>query len=160
MTRPLVTSCGDPLRPDGTRTVLRPFHVADPSSEGTAGGRTARIVDRVMSLSPGDLDHELRETIDSLKTRHNDVDGVLDRRFADLKQLADAFIGQVAHDLRAGLFQRRRALAAPDALPLPVVSRFYDLGLSYTIWDKLWSAVTQPGAEASYDRWLTTARTR
>ena len=45
----LVNTCGDLIRPDGTRTVLRPFHVADPASEEEAKGRTAHIVDRVLS---------------------------------------------------------------------------------------------------------------
>lgn len=89
MTSALVKSAGESIRPDGERTVLRPFHVADPSDEGAPGGRTSQIVDRVMSLSPRDLQYELRATVDALKSRHDDVDGMLDRRFADLEQRFD-----------------------------------------------------------------------
>lgn len=81
----LVTSCGDLLCPDGTRTVLRPFHINDPDHEGEAGGRTARIIERVLSLDPEALDAELAGTVDALKSRHDDVDAVLDRRFEELK---------------------------------------------------------------------------
>ena len=96
----LVRSCGDLLCPDGTRTVLRAFHVSDPSSEGDADGRTARIIDRVKSLGATELDDELRSTVDTLKTRHDDVDAILERRFADLKA---SFDGRLQVSDRQGL---------------------------------------------------------
>lgn len=81
----LVKSCGDPQRPDATRTVLRPFWVAAASKQGDPDGRTARIIDRILSLDSDQLDDELRGAVDALKSRHDDVDAVLDRRFEELK---------------------------------------------------------------------------
>jgi hypothetical protein len=80
----LVKSCADHLCPDGTRTVLRPFHVTDPLQEGEAGGRTARIIDRVLTLTPDELDIELTDAVRGLTSRHGDVEATLDRRFGEL----------------------------------------------------------------------------
>ena len=97
----LVRSCGDLLCPNGTRTVLRPFHVTDPSREGEPDGRTARIIDRVMSLNPAELDDELGGMVEALKSRHDDADAMLDRRF---EELAASFDGRLrASDSQARL---------------------------------------------------------
>ena len=81
----LVKLCAPPIRPEGTRTVLRPFRVADPSQEGDKDGRTARIIDRILQLTDDELDGELSGALSALKARHDDVDAMLDRRFRDLE---------------------------------------------------------------------------
>jgi predicted GH43/DUF377 family glycosyl hydrolase len=85
MSKSLVTSCSIVLRADPTRTILRPFHVGDISTEGDPEGRTARIIDRIMTLDPNQVDNELHGMVDALKSRHSDVDAILDRRFDELK---------------------------------------------------------------------------
>ena len=84
-TGPLVTTCGDVLRPDSDRTVLRPFNVTDPAQEGDPDGRTARIVARILSLGPDALAAELGEAMESLCARHDHVAAVLGRRFDELQ---------------------------------------------------------------------------
>ena len=81
----LLKLCASPIRPDGTRTVLRPFRVADPSHEGDKDGRTTRIIDRILQLTHDELEEELSGALSALKTRHDDVDAMLDRRFRELE---------------------------------------------------------------------------
>ena len=122
----LVRSCGDPLCPDGTRTVLRPFQIGDPMHEGDPGGRVAGIVDRVLSLSPDALDEELRGTVEALKSRHDGVDAALDRRFAELKAHFDGRLRASEHQARLiGAFfceefsVESAALFNPSVVPHP-----------------------------------------
>lgn len=82
----LVKTCGDLIRPDGARTVLRAFHVADPSHEGDVEGRTFGIIERIMSLAPADLGEELRATIEALGSRHDNVEAMLALRFEHLQR--------------------------------------------------------------------------
>jgi predicted GH43/DUF377 family glycosyl hydrolase len=79
----LVRPCGVTARADGGRTVLRPFYVADPPSEGAEGGRTARIVKRILALAPDVLMSEL-DAIGALDARHDNLDAVIARRFDEL----------------------------------------------------------------------------
>ena len=80
----LIKSCGESLRADGTRTVLRPFHITDPAEEGLPGGRSAGVIHRIRSLTSREVDFELADTIDNLSTRHTDIESVLNNRFSDL----------------------------------------------------------------------------
>lgn len=97
----LVRSCGDLLRPNSMRTVLRPFQVTDPLREGDPEGRTARIIDRVMSLDPTALDGELRGLVKTLDSGHDDANAFLKRRF---DQLQASFKGRLwASDRQAQL---------------------------------------------------------
>ena len=82
----LVRSVGEKLKPDGARVVLRPFHVTDPLREGEAGGRTERIIERILSLDPDRLRIELDASRAALKPRHHDIDTLLDARFAELQE--------------------------------------------------------------------------
>jgi predicted GH43/DUF377 family glycosyl hydrolase len=77
----LVNRLPEMLRPEATRTVLRPFVIEDPTG---GNPRTRRVIDRVLALQDEALRHELRLTIDALKDRHRDVDRVLERRYEDL----------------------------------------------------------------------------
>ncbi|WP_174296622.1 glycoside hydrolase family 130 protein [Sphingomonas bacterium] len=70
------------LRPDPSRTVVRPFDLGYPGRFADAGpSRTQVIVDRITSLDEARLDAELRGVTRSLDERHRDVDATLRRRF-------------------------------------------------------------------------------
>lgn len=89
MPNALVRSCGDLLYPDGSRMVLRSFHISDPSANNGPESRTTQIIDRIRSLAPNAVADELREAIDALAARHDDVPATLDQRFADLQAHLD-----------------------------------------------------------------------
>ena len=73
------------LRPDPSRTVVRPFSPEDPQPFAVAGHpRAQRIVDRVLSLDQATLDEELARVTQSLDERHRNVDAMLLRRFEDV----------------------------------------------------------------------------
>jgi predicted GH43/DUF377 family glycosyl hydrolase len=80
------------LQPDSSRTVLRPFHITDPRREGAIGGRTEKIIDRILSLPLDILHKELRQTIDTLESRHDHIAAVLEHR---AKDIARKFQGRV-----------------------------------------------------------------
>ena len=62
--------------------MVRPFYGDDPSGFATPGhSRAQRIVDRVMKLTPTELDDELKNITRSLDERHGDVDDMLRDRF-------------------------------------------------------------------------------
>ncbi|MDY7523413.1 glycoside hydrolase family 130 protein [Sphingomonas sp. 10B4] len=73
------------LRPDPSRTVVRPFSLEYPKAFQVEGqSRTQAIVDRVMTLDAAGLAAELAITIDSLDERHRDVDAMLVRRYEEI----------------------------------------------------------------------------
>ncbi len=84
MTDPIVTKRGETLCPDPSRTVLRAFHLTDPAEEGDPKGRTARVIQRLLSLAPDETEVELAAVTDALNARHQDADRVLGHRFDDL----------------------------------------------------------------------------
>jgi len=86
------------LRPDPSRTVIRPFFAEDQAPFIVEGHtRAQRIVDRVLSLNEQELGDELERTMTSLSSRHHDVEQVLMRRFAELAQMMDTLDG-VSHN--------------------------------------------------------------
>ena len=74
------------LRPDPSRTVLRPFEPGD-VGEVPPGGRhrAQRITDRVLALPDGEIAQLYARTMDVLASRHRDVEAVLRRRFEDVR---------------------------------------------------------------------------
>jgi HAD superfamily hydrolase (TIGR01484 family) len=70
------------LRPDLTRTVLRPFIIEDPSTSDLA--RTRRIIGRILALDDAGLKDELKVLTAGLEQRHRDVDQVLRRRYEEI----------------------------------------------------------------------------
>ncbi|GHH22641.1 glycosidase [Sphingomonas glacialis] len=73
------------LRPDPSRTVVRPFSLEYPKAFQVEGqSRTQAIVDRVMTLDAAGLAAELAITTDSLDERHRDVDAMLVRRYEEI----------------------------------------------------------------------------
>ncbi len=88
MTTDIMTHSSVILRPDPTRTVIRPFDLEDPATFAVAGhSRAQRIVDRVLSLDDAQLAQMLDATMTSLIERHRDVESVLLRRLDDLQGL-------------------------------------------------------------------------
>ena len=73
------------LKPDPSRTVVRPFRPEYPQAYAAqSGGRQHVIVQRILSLDAAGVARELQETTESLDTRHRDVDPLLLRRFAEV----------------------------------------------------------------------------
>jgi predicted GH43/DUF377 family glycosyl hydrolase len=93
------------LRPDPSRTVVRPFQLDYPARFQTAGcTRSQVIVDRVMTLGDHELASELELITASLDERHRNVDALLRRRFDDVAPL---LTGKVPDD-----DERRRLIGA------------------------------------------------
>jgi predicted GH43/DUF377 family glycosyl hydrolase len=76
------------LRPDPSRTVVRPFQLDYPDRFRTEGcTRSQVIVERVMTLGEHELARELTLITASLDERHRDVDALLMRRFEQVAKL-------------------------------------------------------------------------
>ena len=75
------------LRPDASRTVLRPFDPGDVKAVAPGErNRAQRITDRVLSLEDGELDGLFDTAMQSLSSRHRNVEAVLQRRFEEVRQ--------------------------------------------------------------------------
>ncbi len=72
------------LRPDPSRTVIRPFAPDYPDGFESGQSRVQQIAERVMELGAEDLDIELTRVKASLDERHRDVDDLLRRRFCEV----------------------------------------------------------------------------
>ncbi|RXD05346.1 glycosidase [Sphingomonas sp. UV9] len=82
------------LRPDPSRTVIRPFNVEYPGPFKVEGHpRAERVIDRVLSLTHDELHAERKRVTESLDERHRDVDDLLLHRFGEVMA--------VVHDTRA-----------------------------------------------------------
>ena len=93
------------LRPDPSRTVVRPFQLEYPGRFNVADhSRAQAIVARVMTLPDDRLDCELKLIVESLDERHRDVDAMLLRRF---EQIRPRLNGEVPGD-----DERRRLIGA------------------------------------------------
>lgn len=80
------------LRPDPSRTVVRPFMPGDPSAFAVESmPRSKRIIDRVMALSSEEVAGERERITESLDERHRDVDPLLMRRFHEVLDLCGGF---------------------------------------------------------------------
>src|SRR5664280_1312997 len=73
------------LRPDPSRTVLRPFIIEDPSTSDCP--RTRRVIGRILALDDAGLRDELQLMAAGLEDRHRDVDRLLWRRYEELSSL-------------------------------------------------------------------------
>ncbi len=73
------------LKPDPSRTVVRPFELDYPDKFRVAGhSRAQAIVARILTLDDAMLAHELAQITASLDERHRDVDTMLLRRFDEI----------------------------------------------------------------------------
>lgn len=83
--RPIITELPLFLRADPLRTVVRPFLPSDPAAYADPDHpRGERIAQRVLALSPEQLDEELERVKLSLDTRHRGPVAMLERRFAEV----------------------------------------------------------------------------
>ncbi len=69
------------LRPDPSRTVVRPFELGYPAGFDTGPSRNQQIVDRILTLDAAELAHQFIGVSESLDEHHRDVDAMLMRRF-------------------------------------------------------------------------------
>ncbi|CAN5644933.1 glycoside hydrolase family 130 protein [soil metagenome] len=88
------------LRPDPSRTVVRPFELGYPPAFATGPSRNQQIVDRILTLDAAELAHQFIGVSESLDENHRDVDALLMRRF---EQVA----GGLAHVADISTEQRR-----------------------------------------------------
>jgi predicted GH43/DUF377 family glycosyl hydrolase len=76
------------LRPDPSRTVIRPFMPEDPPAFAVEGHpRAQRIAERVLGLDEAGLREEFAHIMPSLASRHRDVEALLLRRFGEVSGL-------------------------------------------------------------------------
>lgn len=73
------------LKPDPSRTVIRPFSFGYPSGFDRKPTRTQDLARRVIELDPATRDRMLELLQASMKERHREVDGVFLRRFDEVK---------------------------------------------------------------------------
>ena len=78
------------LRPDPSRTVVRPFEPGYPRGFDGGATRTQETVDFILSLDGAELTRQLEGVTASLDQNHRDVDASLRRRF---DEMADRFDG-------------------------------------------------------------------
>ena len=128
----IVKSCGDLLRPDGTRTVIRPFHVTDPLTEGNLRGRTDEIIKRILSLSSEDLQRELRLTVEQLSARDHDVEILFDQRFAELNKRFEGRLEVTGEQalLIGAFFSEEYSIEAAALFNPSVIPHFDQTGLA------------------------------
>lgn len=72
------------LRPDPSRTVVRPFEPGYPKGFGDGASWTQEVVDLILALDPEELARQLEGVTSSLDENHRDVDAALQRRFDDI----------------------------------------------------------------------------
>lgn len=72
------------LRPDPSRTVVRPFDLSYPRGFDGGTSRLQQIVDRILKLKGDELAHEFIGVTESLDENHRDVDAMLMRRFNEI----------------------------------------------------------------------------
>ncbi len=73
------------LRPDPSRTVIRPFDPGDPAGFAVEGhSRAQRIADRVLALDDETVRARLSLAVEALGDRHRDVEALMLRRFDEV----------------------------------------------------------------------------
>ena len=72
------------LRPDPSRTVVRPFEPNYPRDFDGGTSRTQETVDLIVALDEAELARQLKGVTLSLDENHRDVDAMLLRRFNDI----------------------------------------------------------------------------
>lgn len=87
-TSDIVTHLPVLLRPDPSRTVLRPFVLEDPPPYAIPGHpRAERVARRILSFDADRLNIALQAAIEQLSQRHRDIETLLMRRFEEIRPL-------------------------------------------------------------------------
>ncbi|MET0309921.1 MAG: glycoside hydrolase family 130 protein [Sphingomonas sp.] len=100
------TKLGIELKPDPSRTVLRPFSFDYPAAFAEGGPtRSEEVAGRVMALDPEMRERMLCLLRESMETRHRNIDGVFLRRFEEVKgDLGDVSIEETRDRLLIGAY--------------------------------------------------------
>ncbi|UVO51751.1 glycoside hydrolase family 130 protein [Sphingomonas sp. SUN019] len=120
------------LRPDPSRTVVRPFEPGYPAGFDQGETRTQEVVDMIVALDAPELQRQLDGITHSLDENHRDVDALLRRRFDevagritradrfedDQRRLIGAYFSQEYAYEAAALFNPS-AVLHPDQSGLP-----------------------------------------
>ena len=127
----LVRSCSDLLRPDGARTVFRPFHIVDPASSPAGMERLRRIVERVRGLPAEQTQTELGEALEALGPRHGDVTPLLDKRFGEIAACYEGGLDldEAQERLIGAVFSEEFSIEAAALFNPSVVPHFDQSGL-------------------------------
>ena len=112
-----ITHHAQMLKPDPSRTVIRPFVPGDPAAFAQSDHpRARRIADRVLALDHDQGVDELEKVTSSLNERHRDVDTMLLRRFdevASTLEMPDR-IGEERRRLLGAYFSEEYSFEAAD----------------------------------------------
>lgn len=122
----------DVLRPDPSRTVVRPFEPGYPEGYNQGSTRTREVIDLIVGLDDDELARQLEGVTASLDENHRDVDALLLRRFREIasqiddpervsdqqQRLIGAYFSQEYAYEAAALFNPS-AVPHPDQLGLP-----------------------------------------
>jgi len=86
MSDDLFTFSGLHLRPDPSRTVIKPFSVDYPEPfRDAAQPRMRTVIERVLSLDEASCRKDCEAAVASLSERHRNVEAILTRRFEDVR---------------------------------------------------------------------------
>lgn len=114
------------LKPDPSRTVIRPFSFSYPSAFDQTPTRAQDVAARVMGLEPATRDRMLRLLTDAMEARHRNVDDVFLRRFEEVKNdLGDISVQEKRDRLLLGAYYSQEyafesaALFNPSIVTLP-----------------------------------------
>ena len=114
------------LKPDPSRTVIRPFSFGYPSAFDRKPSRAEDVARRVMELDPATRDRMLELLQAAMEERHRNVDAVFLRRFEEVKgDLGDAHIEEERDRLLLGAYFSQEyafesaALFNPSIVTLP-----------------------------------------
>ncbi len=122
----------DVLRPDPSRTVVRPFEPGYPNGYDRGATRTREVIDQILALDDEELARQLEGVTASLDENHRDVDVLLRRRFQEIaghidhpdcvsdpqQRLIGAYFSQEYAYEAAALFNPS-AVPHPDQADLP-----------------------------------------
>ncbi|WP_010219875.1 glycoside hydrolase family 130 protein [Sphingomonas sp. PAMC 26621] len=114
------------LKPDPSRTVIRPFEPGYPGGHDDGPSRLQVIAERVIGFDDRQVDRLLSEVTSALDDRHRNVDATFRRRFDDLRPMLVGIDGVDAprRELIGALFMEEYAFEAaalfnPSAVPHP-----------------------------------------
>ncbi len=128
------------LKPDPSRTVVRPFEPGYPKGFDTGRTRTDETVDLILSLDEEELQRQLTGVTASLDENHRDVDTTLLRRFGELADRiqAAASLSPEQQRLIGAYFSQEYAYEAaalfnPSAVPHPDQSGLADGAVRFVL---------------------------
>ncbi len=128
------------LKPDPSRTVVRPFEPGYPKGFDTGRTRTDETVDLILSLDDEELQRQLTGVTASLDENHRDVDTTLLRRFGELADRiqAAASLSPEQQRLIGAYFSQEYAYEAaalfnPSAVPHPDQSGLADGAVRFVL---------------------------